>query len=59
MESGDLEFVRYILAHELAHQWFGNLVTAKDWTNDFWLQEGAAHYFATMVLDEASILYFR
>jgi aminopeptidase N len=41
--SLDVDLVR-VVAHELAHQWFGDLLTCRDWSNG-WLNEGFATYF--------------
>ncbi len=39
-----------LVAHETAHQWFGDSVTEKDW-DDAWLSEGFATYFASLATE--------
>jgi aminopeptidase N len=38
---------RQLIAHEMAHQWFGDAVAERDW-DDVWLSEGFATYFALL-----------
>ena len=41
--AGRNTFFDYILIHEMAHEWWGNAVSADDWGN-FWIHEGFATY---------------
>lgn len=43
---------RNVIIHEIAHQWFGNAVTERDW-NDVWLSEGFATYFTLLFVEHA------
>ena len=45
------ELVAEVIDHELAHQWFGNLVTMKWWTH-LWLNEGFASYIPYLVIEK-------
>ena len=43
---------RNVVIHEIAHQWFGNAVTERDW-DDVWLSEGFATYFTLLYIEHA------
>ncbi|EPE34977.1 Metalloproteases (zincins), catalytic [Glarea lozoyensis ATCC 20868] len=43
--------IAYVVAHELAHQWFGNLVTM-DWWSELWLNEGFATWVGWLATDK-------
>ncbi len=55
-ETAHLDFSSdFLVAHELAHQWFGDLLTCRDWS-EAWLNEGFATFFEA-VWREADLGY--
>ncbi len=45
------QYIASVIAHELAHQWFGNLVTMK-WWNNLWLNESFATLMSYLAVDD-------
>ncbi|MDE2311586.1 MAG: M1 family metallopeptidase [Patescibacteria group bacterium] len=49
--TANKQWVALVIAHELAHQWFGNLVTMEWWTH-LWLNEGFASYIEYLAVNK-------
>ena len=50
---GERRLRAQVIAHELAHMWFGNLVTMR-WWDDLWLNEAFAEYMGVLTTDRAT-----
>ncbi|XP_045118111.1 aminopeptidase N-like [Portunus trituberculatus] len=57
LEDDEMDFARvtWVQAHELAHQWFGNLVTPR-WWSDLWLSEGISSYMSDFAMQETAMV---
>ncbi|CAH1647272.1 unnamed protein product [Spodoptera littoralis] len=51
------QIIAYILSHEIAHMWYGNLVT-NDWWDVLWLNEGFARYYQYFLTNEVEEMGF-
>jgi len=51
--SSMVGFNRDLVSHELAHQWFGDMITCKDW-HHIWVNEGFATYLEALYVEKKS-----
>jgi aminopeptidase N len=54
VDSTKMTWLSNVVAHELAHHWFGNLVTM-DWWNDLWLKESFADFISHFCMSKYEI----
>lgn len=47
-------WIAKVVAHEIAHQWFGNTVSPL-WWSDLWLSEGLSSFFEKYILDQVDL----
>ncbi len=52
IDVGNGNWTEYIITHEFAHQWFGDLITCGTW-GDVWLNEGFGTFFEVLWLEHA------